>query len=295
MHCQMYQTTKRATMNTFKKAVRRQSKLRLAICGPSGAGKTYTALRLAYGLGTTRIAVIDTERGSASLYANEEVDGVKWEFDVLELTDYSPETFINAINSARDYDVLIIDSLTHAWDGIKTTAENASIRLKGGNVWAGWGVARPKERDLLNAMLTFPGHVIATMRAKTEWQIIDRKPVKIGLAPEQKAGIEYEFSIFIDIDHEHNAIVTKSRCAALTDQVVSRPGNDFANKILSWLNEGENMLDILTAKLNTLDEPVRLDFIARIKKKFGTDDVKILSNDNLLFLLKHIESIPALH
>lgn len=273
--------------NQFKKAIRKQSKLRLGLCGVSGSGKTYTALRLAHSLGVKKIAVIDTERNSASLYANLEVDGVKWEFDSLELIEHSPDSFINAINFAKGYEVLIIDSFSHAWDGIKDVAEEGAVRFKG-NTWAGWGIARPKERELFNAILQFDGHVIATMRAKTEWQIIDKKPVKIGLAPEQKSGIEYEFTIFIDMDTEHNAVITKSRCSELADLVINRPGQELASKILNWLNEGEDLTKILRSKIELLNESERTDFINRIQKKFNTSDIRVLPQDKIEFLLNQI-------
>ena len=97
----------------FKKAERKRAKLRLALSGPSGSGKTYGALQIAKGLGG-KIAVLDTERGSASLYSDT-VD-----FDVVELgPPYEPERFIEVMDAAAKagYEVLIIDSITHEWKG----------------------------------------------------------------------------------------------------------------------------------------------------------------------------------
>lgn len=235
----------------FQPAVRRKAKLRLALAGPSGSGKTYTALRLAHALapGGT-IAVLDTERGSASLYAGhtEPDDGARFAFLVAEPPDYSPETFVRVIEEAAraKVDVLILDSITHAWEGIKDEADKGA-RRKGGNTWAGWADARPMERRMLDAMLGFPGHVIATMRVRTEWEIqeterngrVSKTPVKIGLKPEQRAGIEYEFTLFAELDVEHVCTVTKSRCFALADAVIRKPGRDMAEKLLRWLDEGE--------------------------------------------------------
>lgn len=231
----------------FQKAIRKQAKLRLALAGPSGSGKTYTALRIAHALAPGGvIAVVDTERGSASLYAGhtDPDDGVRFDFLVSEQDDYSPAAFVRTIQEAAraKVDVLILDSITHAWDGVKDLADQGAKR-KAGNTWAGWSDARPAEKAMLDAMLQFPGHVIATMRVKTEWEIVEERgkktPRKVGLKPEQKAGIEYEFTVFGDLDYEHTMIVSKSRCYAIADKVIQRPGRQLAEVLLAWLNEGE--------------------------------------------------------
>lgn len=105
---------------SFRPAVRRKTKLRMAFCGPAGSGKTYTALRQAFALAAHcggRVAVIDTEHGSASKYQGESPDGIPWEFDVRELTDFSPTAYTEAIVEAGrlGYAVLVVDSLSHAW------------------------------------------------------------------------------------------------------------------------------------------------------------------------------------
>jgi hypothetical protein len=230
----------------FQKAVRSKAKLRLALCGPSGSGKSYTALRLAHALAPGgKIAVLDTERGSASLYAGQTDpdDRVTFDFDVDQPRDYSPETFVRSIREAADagYDVLILDSITHAWEGVKDEADKGA-RKKGGNTWAGWADARPQEKAMLDAMLQFNGHVIATARVKTTWEIVEvkgkKEPRKIGLAPEQKQGIEYEFTLAMDMDTDHVGIVTKSRCSVVADAVVQKPGAPFAKVLLEWLETG---------------------------------------------------------
>src|SRR5574340_1277824 len=147
----------------FKKAVRKQAKLRLALSGPSGSGKTYGALLLAKGIGG-KVALIDTERGSASLYTHVH------EFDTLDLDPpYTPERFIDAIRSAEraGYDVLIIDSLTHEWSGVggclELVDEIARSKYKG-NSWSAWNDVTPRHRAVLDAILRSPLHIIATMR-----------------------------------------------------------------------------------------------------------------------------------
>ncbi|MGB8703315.1 MAG: ATP-binding protein, partial [Thermosynechococcaceae cyanobacterium] len=139
----------------FQKATKNQSRLRLALCGQSGSGKTYSALNIAQYLGKT-IAVIDTEHGSASKYAD------RFDFDVCELDDHHPGKYIEALKAAAqaEYEVIIIDSLTHAW------FKELELAGKG---FDGWKNVRPLERALVDAMLSSPSHIIATMRTKTEW------------------------------------------------------------------------------------------------------------------------------
>ena len=155
---------------TFKKAVRSASKLRLALSGTSGSGKTYGAHLLAKGIGG-KIAVIDTERGAAYLYAD--MSGMP-EFDVLDLdAPFTPERYTEAIKAAEDagYDILIIDSMTHEWNGkggcLEEVERIAKARYRR-NSWSAWNEMTPRHRQFVDAMLTSKLHIIATMRSKTE-------------------------------------------------------------------------------------------------------------------------------
>ncbi len=229
---------------SFTKATKKQSKLRLAIDGPSGSGKTYTALVAATAIAQGgKIAVIDTERGSASLYSD------KFDFDVLELNTFSPRLYVEAIEAAEDagYSVIVIDSLSHAWEG-----EGGALDLvdqaakKSQNSFTAWKDVTPLHRKLVDAMLQAKAHVIVTMRSKTEYIIeqVERNgrtisvPKKIGMAPVQRAGMEYEFTIFADMDLDHNLMVTKSRYDGFTDLVVNRPDRKLFGKLVDWLNSG---------------------------------------------------------
>lgn len=226
---------------SFQKATKKQARLRLALIGPSGSGKTFTALRVASGLGK-RIAVIDSERGSAAKYAD------RFEFDAVELETFSPQTYIEAIKAAdgAGYDVLIIDSLSHAWsgkDGALEMVDKAAARSKSGNSFAAWREVTPHHHALVDAILRSRCHVIATMRAKTEW-VLEEDPVtkrktprKLGLAPVQRDGLEYEFDVVGDLDDAKLAI-TKSRCPSLTKAVVNEPGEEFAATLKAWLTDG---------------------------------------------------------
>jgi hypothetical protein len=222
----------------FKKATKKQAKLRMALYALSGGGKTYSSLSIATGLGGT-IAVIDTERGSASKYAD------RFEFDVLDLDEKSIDAYVEAIRAAgaAGYRVLVIDSLTHAWQDLLEEIDRLAATKHRGNTWAAWRDGTPKQRRLIDAILTYPGHVIATMRAKTEWESAkgaDGKvqPRKVGLAPEQGKGIEYEFDVLMSIEANHVALVEKDRTGKFQDKTIDKPGVDFGKALAQWLEEG---------------------------------------------------------
>lgn len=199
----------------FTKAVRKKAKLRLALTGPSGSGKTYGALLIAKGLGG-KIAVIDTEHGSASLYSH------LCEFDALELTPpYSPERYIAAIKAAEKagYETLVIDSTTHEWSGsggcLEINEQTAQSKFRG-NTWSAWNETTPRHRAFIDAMLQADMHVIATGRSKTETAQTEeggrKKVVKLGMKTEQRDGFEYEFTAVLDIVHSgHYATASKDR------------------------------------------------------------------------------------
>ncbi len=225
----------------FAKATKQQSKLRMALIGPSGSGKTYTALNIAKHMGG-RTALIDTERGSASKYAD------LFDFDVLELHVFSPDTYREAIEaaSAAGYDNLIIDSLSHAWmgkDGALEQVDKAAKRSGSGNTFTAWREVTPMHNAMVDAILQARCHVIATMRAKTEY-IVEKDergktaPRKVGLAPVQRDGLEYEFDVVADMDLDNNMIVSKTRCPQLAGAVIPKPGEDVASILKEWTGNG---------------------------------------------------------
>ena len=225
----------------FKKAKKSQAKLRLCLVAPSGAGKTYTALSVASGLGD-KIAVVDTEHASAALYADE----FGKEYDTLQLTSFEVENYIEAIElaSREGYDVLIIDSLSHAWagkGGILEFVDKAAKRS--GNNFAGWRDATPKHNQLVEAILAAPIHIICTLRSKVEHiveNVKGRTQVrKVGMQPIQRDGVEYEFTIVGDMTQEHDLIITKTRAAFLADAVINKPGRKLGEQLREWLDAGE--------------------------------------------------------
>ncbi len=232
------------TNSPFRRATKSQAKLRMAIMGPSGSGKTYTALSVAGALAsaTGRVAVIDTEHGSASKY------GDRFSFDVLELNDYHPQQYIDAIQAAGsgDYDVLVIDSLSHAWNGsggVLEIVDKAARRSESKNSFAAWRDATPLHNQLVEALLAAPLHLIATMRSKTEY-VLERDergkmtPRKVGLAPVQREGMEYEFDVVAEMDMQNTLFVTKTRIPRLSGKVIPYPGAALGETLKAWLMDG---------------------------------------------------------
>lgn len=228
----------------FEKATRKKAKLRLALTGPSGSGKTYSALLVAKGIGG-KVAVIDTEKGSASLYSD------VTEFDVLELDPpFSPERFIEAITAAESagYETLILDSITHEWSGVGGCLELVDTIAKTkfrGNTWSAWSEINPRHRLFLDAILRSPMHIIATMRSKTETAQVEengrKKVAKLGMKSEQRDGVEYEFTTVLDIGHEtHHAISSKDRTKLFSNADPVILSEETGKKLLAWLDSGAN-------------------------------------------------------
>ncbi|MCL4395296.1 MAG: ATP-binding protein, partial [Chloroflexi bacterium] len=215
----------------FQKAVKGQAYLRMALIGPSGAGKTYSALRIACALGG-RVGLIDTERKSSSHYAN------RFNFDLCPLYSYSVEAYIAALHEAEDagFDVLIIDSLSHAWagkDGVLEFVDKRAKQTQSGNSFGAWRDATPKHNELIDTLLSVPMHLIITMRAKMEYvQEKDDKGRtvirKVGLQPIQRDNLEYEFDVVGDIGLDHDLRVSKTRFEELVDGYYTKPGEDVA-------------------------------------------------------------------
>jgi len=224
----------------IKKAVRQQRKARIDLTGPSGAGKTYTALSIAAGFGG-KILLLDSERSSASLFADE------FDFDIIELPDLKIETYFKAIELLAGYDVGIIDSLSHAWEGVNEEVQNATMRSSSSNSFQQWGkVGNPLYNKLLEKMLSLPCHLITTMRVKSDYVMEEytsngktmTRPKKIGLAPKFREGGEYEFDVVGNLDLEHNLIIEKTRLPFLDGQVINKPGRVLGEKIAEFLNSG---------------------------------------------------------
>jgi hypothetical protein len=225
---------------TFHPATKAQARARIGLTGPAGSGKTYTALSIAAALGP-KIALIDTEHGSASKYADE------FQFDVLELDNFHPRRFVEAMDVAgrAGYDVLIIDSASHEWYGAHGCLElvDREATAVKGNRWAAWNKVTPLHNLFIEALHAVPMHLIVTLRTKMAYvegtndkgnKVIE----KVGMEAITRDGMEYELDIVGDLDLAHTLRVTKTRARTLDGAVLERPGADFAQVVHAWLSDG---------------------------------------------------------
>lgn len=223
----------------IRKAERRKAKLRLGIAAPSGGGKTYGAILLAMGLGG-KIGLIDTENGSGDLYAH------LTDYDIISLTaPYEIKKYLDAIKAFEDagYDNIIIDSLSHAWAGDGGLLDKqGKMTDRGTNSFAAWRTITPEHNALVDAMLKSPCHIIATMRSKQEYVLETNEkgkqmPKKVGLAPVQREGMDFEMTIMIDVDIHHNATASKDRTGIL-DGKFFKLTPEIGKQLKVWLEDG---------------------------------------------------------
>ncbi|MCP4539837.1 MAG: AAA family ATPase [Chloroflexi bacterium] len=224
----------------IEKAVRTARKLRLALQGPAGSGKTFTALMAATAL-SDKVLVMDTEHGSSSLYTPE-----LGQWDVVNVDDdYSPDVYIDVVNMAQrgGYGVLLIDSLSHGWGGkggALELADKFAAKYRG-NSFAGWKDVTPMQHRMIDSIMGANLHVIATMRTKTGYVMETGRngkqaPRKVGLAPVQRDGVDYEFDVVGEMDVSHSLVITKARTKVLQDSVYNPPKADtFVAELVKWV------------------------------------------------------------
>jgi hypothetical protein len=226
---------------------KKQAKIKLALQGCSGSGKTYSALLLAYGLCNdwAKIAIIDSENGSADLYAG------LGSYNVLSLQDnYTPETYMDAIQICEDagMEVVIIDSISQCWDNLLEYHANLQ-----GNSFTNWQKITPRINAFMQKVLQSERHIICTMRTKQDYVLNEKNgkmvPEKVGLKAVMRDGIDYEFTIVFDINMKHQAVSSKDR----TNLFIGKP--DFiittttGKTILDWCNDGVNV-DMVRQQIN---------------------------------------------
>lgn len=252
----------------IRKAERKKAKLRLGIAAPSGAGKTYSSLLLAFGLGG-KVGLIDTEHGSGDLYAH------LGDYDIIGIeAPYTVQKYLQAIKAfeAAGYSTIIIDSLSHAWAGDGGLLDKQGKIADSGkaNGFAAWRTITPEHNALVEAMLRSPCHIIATMRAKQEYVLETndkgkQTPKKVGLAPVQRDGMEYEFTVMLDVDMNHVASASKDR-TSLFDGRYFRISEETGKELLAWLDTG--------AEPPKVDEKLFADHIAAIETASSMDALK---------------------
>ena len=262
----------------LKKATRKQVKLRMGLSAVSGGGKTYSALLLAYGMtgDWSKIAVIDTENKSASLYSH------LGDFNTIDLdAPYSPERYIQAIKVCEDanMEVLIIDSITHEWDGKGGIIDISNSMI--GNSFTNWGKLTPRHQAFIDSILQSKCHVISCVRRKQDYEMSKDSNgkttvQKAGLKEITREGFEYELTLNLNIELNHTATASKDRTGLFMDKPEFKITSDTGRELLSWCNSGETPIPEF---FMTKEEKE----MAVIEKIAGT-----LNNDELSALYKSL-------
>jgi hypothetical protein len=220
-------------------AERKQAKMKMALQGPSGSGKTMGALLLAYGLckDWNKVAVIDTENYSASLYAH------LGKYSVLNITaPFTPEKYIEGIKLCIDsgFEVVIIDSISHEWEGAGGILDIHSSMT--GNSFTNWGKLTPRHNAFIQAFLQAPVHIIATIRTKQDYVLSEKNgkqvPEKVGLKGITRDGLDYDCTLVFDVDIKHNAVASKDRTGLFMDKPEQKITAAMGEQILGWCNNG---------------------------------------------------------
>jgi len=228
----------------LRKATRKKAKIRLGLSAVSGGGKTYSAILIAKGLvgDLSKVAIIDTENGSADLYAH------LGDFNVLPLTaPFTPERYIEAIKSCEKggMGVIIVDSISHEWDGKGGCLE--IVESLGGK-YQDWAKVTPRHQAFIDAIIHSPSHVITTVRRKQDYEMIkDGNKIRIekgGLKEITREGFEYELTINLELDTKHNASASKDRTQLFMNKPAFVPSENTGEIIAAWCEQGEESFNV---------------------------------------------------
>jgi hypothetical protein len=225
----------------LQKATRKRAKIKMALQGPSGSGKTYSSLQIAYGLcgDWSKIAVIDTENGSAELYSH------LGEYNVIGLlAPHSPERYSEAIDICikAGIEVIIIDSTTHEWEYLLSYHDSLP-----GNSFTNWSKVTPRHNTFIQKILFSPCHIISTIRTKTDYVMTEKNgrpvPEKVGLKSVQRDGLDYEMTLVFDLDIKNNATASKDRTGLFANKPEHKISVDTGKIISDWCNNGTLQAD----------------------------------------------------
>lgn len=289
---------------TLRKATRQKALLRLGLAGASGSGKTVSALLLAYGITNDwgKIALIDTENGSADLYANHKLPNgtVIGEFNVLPLTEpYHPVKYINAITTCEQagMEVIIIDSITHEWNGkggCLELHEQATQAMKIPNSFTAWAKITPLHQSFIDSILQSKVHIITCVRSKIDYVLSERNgrqvPTKMGMAPQTRDGFEYELTLSLDIDAEHKAFASKDRTGLFAGKPAKIITAETGMFILEWCWEGIDVIkkEPIKPKPEKETDPFKPEPTNGVDTKPQTDDRPLLSDENFAIVFKRL-------
>jgi len=231
---------KNETMLQLRKATRQKAKIRLGLSSVSGGGKTYSSILIAKGLATSmdKIALIDTENGSGDLYAN------LGDYNVITLeAPYTPERYIEAITACENagMEVIIIDSITHEWDGKGGILEISNSMT--GNSYTNWAKLTPRHQSFIDKILQCKAHVITTVRRKQDYEMTTNSsgklvPQKVGLKEVTREGFEYELTVNLELDTNHNATTSKDRTGLFVGKPEFKPSEETGKLLLDWCENG---------------------------------------------------------
>lgn len=260
----------------LNKASKKQVKLRLGLSAVSGGGKTYSALLIAYGLcgDWNKIAVIDTENDSASLYSD------LGEYNTLALAaPYTPERYIEAIKTCENagMEVIIVDSITHEWEGkggILQISESMT-----GNSFTNWSKITPRHTAFVDAILQSKCHMITTVRRKQDYEMTKDANGKLqvqkaGLKEITREGFEYELTLNLELDTKHNAKASKDRTGLFIDKPDFVPTIETGKLIKQWCESGvpaEKKPNPVEAACNVLRSSKSIDELQNNWKLIGKE------------------------
>jgi len=250
-------------MLQLRKATRQKAKIRLGLSSVSGGGKTYSSILISKGLASSmdKIALIDTENGSGDLYAN------LGDYNVITLeAPYTPERYIEAITACENagIEVIIIDSITHEWDGKGGILEISNSMT--GNSYTNWAKLSPRHQSFIDKILQCKAHVITTVRRKQDYEMTTNSqgklvPQKVGLKEVTREGFEYELTVNLELDTNHNATVSKDRTGLFIGKPEFKPSESTGVMLLDWCENGiEPIKEVIKLNQKQIDKLLVSDY-----------------------------------
>jgi len=269
---------------------RKQAKIKVALQAPSGAGKSMSALLLAKGLANgdfSKVAIIDSENGSADLYAH------LGNYNVLSLKPpFSPEKYIEAIDVCLEskMEIIILDGISQCWDFLIEYGSSLP-----GNSFANWGKITPRQNAFINKILQSDAHFITTMRTKQDYVLNNKNgkfvPEKVGLKAVQRDGVDYEMTIVFDIDIKHYAKASKDRTGLFMDKPEFVITEGVGRKIKAWCESGKPDDKSIVKIQEEIDTCLTLEGLRHVYSKYPKYQIQI--KDAVLRRKAEIENVNS--